>query len=162
MSKTKKKSNKETKKIDKDQFKDVGRFIPVEWMPGEMQGNNFVRSLHSNFRVMGPDMPDDIGIRIIEIPPMGEIPVHDHDTDEFSSWVFCIEGSGEHLVEIEGERYVHPFTAPGGSVSTQKMLTDYNLQYRHGFKAGENGAKLMNIFRRSEVTDERLAEIQRG
>jgi hypothetical protein len=147
----------------KDPMSDIGKFTKLSWVPGGMEGNNFVRKLHKNFTVLGPDKPDDIGIRIIEIPPMGEIPVHDHNTDEFSSWVFCLEGHGEHIVELNNKTYSHPVALGEGSVSTQKMLTAQKaLQYRHGFKAGKEGMVLMNVFRTSEVSDERLAEIQAG
>ncbi|EPV1122807.1 hypothetical protein ACV17F_000680 [Vibrio harveyi] len=141
----------------------VGRFTDLRWVPGNIEGRNLVRRLHQNFTILGPDMPDDIGIRIIEIPPNGEIPKHDHDTDEFSSWVFCLEGYGEHIVELDGAEWSHAVAKGYGSVSTQKMLTSQKaLVYKHGFKAGPLGMTLMNIFRTSEVTDERLAEIQAG
>ncbi|WP_288368492.1 hypothetical protein [uncultured Alcanivorax sp.] len=146
-----------------DPMSEIGKFTKLSWVPGDMEGKNLVRKLHKNYTVLGPDMPDDIGIRIIEIPPMGEIPVHDHDTDEFSSWVFCLEGYGEHIVELNGKTYSHAVAMGDGSVSTQKMLTSEKaLQYKHGFKAGREGMVLMNVFRTSEVTDERLAEIQAG
>lgn len=148
---------------ERDLISQVGKFTSIKWVPGEMEGANFIRKLHKNHTVLGPDMPDDIGIRIIEIPPHGAIPQHDHDTDEFSSWVFCLEGSGQHVVEINGKSYSHPIRMGDGSVSTQKMsVSPGALQYRHEFKAGPEGLTLMNVFRPSEVTDDRLAEIQAG
>lgn len=144
-------------------IKDVGRFTNISWVPGEFEGQNLVRKLHNNFAVLGPDKPDDIGIRVIEIPPHGEIPIHDHDTDEFSSWIFCTQGFGEHVVEIDGETHKHPVIQGSGSVSTQKMLAHTGgLKYRHEFKAGAQGMTLINIYRVSEISDERLKEIQAG
>lgn len=146
-----------------DPFANVGKFTSLSWVPGDMEGNNLVRKLHQHYEVLGPDKPEDIGIRIIEIPPFGEIPIHDHDTDEFSSWVVCIGGYGEHAVEINKKIHTHIVDTGYASVSTQKMSAEKGaLHYRHGFKAGKHGMVLMNIFRPSEVSDERLAEIQAG
>ena len=128
-----------------------------------LQGQNLVRKLHTNYAVLGPDKPEDIGVRLIEIPPNGQIPLHDHDTDEFSSWIFCTKGSGEHIVELDGQTYTHTVMKDEGSVSTQKMQQNTgSLTYKHGFKAGAEGMTLMNIYRVSEISDERLKEIQTG
>ena len=82
----------------------------------------------------------------MEVPPNGEIPMHDHNTDEFSSWVFCLEGYGDHVVEINGETYSHSVKRGDASVSTQKMSppgpTPGALQYKHGFKAGPYNRQL--------------------
>jgi hypothetical protein len=148
---------------DDKELKQIGQFKPLTWVPGAMEGNNFVRKLHVEHKILGFDKPDDIGMRMIEIPPFGEIPVHNHDTDDFSSWVICLNGSGHHLVKFGETVYEHGINAGDGSVSTQKMLAKYNsLNYEHGFRAGEQGMILLYVYRESQISDERLREIQSG
>jgi hypothetical protein len=141
----------------------IGTFRPLTWVPGDMEGNNLVRKLHEHFNVLGFDMPDDIGLRYIEIPPNGEIPLHSHKTDDFSSWVICMKGSGSHIVAFGDSQYEHPIMEGGGSVSTQKMVAELkHLEYKHCFKAGTEGMILLNIYRAHQISNERLRQIHEG
>jgi hypothetical protein len=148
---------------NQDKLKQIGTFRSLTWVPGEMEGNNFVRKLHEHFNVLGFDMPVDIGIRLIEIPPNGEIPMHSHKTDDFSSWIICMNGNGKHIVAFGDTVYEHDIMGGGGSVSTQKMIADLkHLEYKHSFKAGPYGMTLLNIYRASQISNERLKKIHEG
>lgn len=150
--------------VDWTDLTNVGKFVDIFEVPSDLQGQNTVRNLHTEFMSIGPDKPNDIAIRVIQIPPGGEIPVHDHDTDEFTSWITCIAGSGEHIVEINDITNVHPVIQGAWTVSTQSMRTTQQsgMIYRHGFKASSDGMTLVNIYRESDITNERLKDIQQG
>lgn len=147
----------------KEEFKEIGKFNELKSVTAEKQGENTVRMMHHWAKQNEMDHPEKIGLRVIEIPPNGSIPGHDHNTDDFSSWLVAIQGSGTHWIEIGGRRIEHLVRAGTATVSTQKMSSQLGgLTYIHGFDALNEGLTLLNIYNVDEISDERLRDIQQG
>jgi hypothetical protein len=147
----------------KPEFGKIGRFYFFTEMEGEKQGNNTIKMIHHWADKMNLHRPGGIALRLIIVPPNGSIPAHTHDTDNGSSWLVCIAGSGVHWVEIGGRRTEHGVRGGGWTVSTQKMRGDLgSLSYVHGFDASDEGVILLSIYNESELSDEALRDIQMG
>jgi hypothetical protein len=147
----------------KPEFAKIGRFFNFTDIPAERQGKNLIKMISTWADTQNLHRPAGIALRLIMIPPNGSIPAHTHDTDNGSSWLVCMAGSGTHWVEIGGKRTEHQVRTGGSGVSTQKMRTDIGgLTYIHGFNASDEGLILLSIYNEAELSEKTLRDIQRG
>lgn len=147
----------------KPEFAKIGEFVHFSNIPGEEQGNNFIKMIHTWADKNDLHRPPGIAVRLIQVPPNGSIPAHTHKDDNGSSWLVCLAGRGIHWVEIAGRRTEHIVSFSEGGVSTQKMAPAIkDLTYVHGFEASDQGLILLSIYNEAELSEETLREIQMG
>ena len=128
-------------------------------MPSRKEGNNKVTPIHEFVQNTGYPFERHIGVRLIEIPPFGEIPNHEHD-EEDRSFILCLKGKGRHLILEEGVVIEENEIEPDGIVM-HRVCKLHNGR-SHSFEADEDGLTLVIIYNTDLIDNDTLLKIHEG
>ena len=128
-------------------------FCKFSDVPSRTEGENTITPIHEFAATSDMPTPDNTGIRLIEVPPNGSIPLHAHDKgDKFV--VICLKGSGKHWVDVNGQTVEeHEISSDGVSLHKCDIINDSAM---HGYEAYGEGLTLLSIYNTEGVSDARL------
>ena len=138
---------------------ELSQFVPFTNMQSRYEGNNKVTAIHEHVKKAGFPFEEHIGLRLIEIPPNGSIPNHEHKKDD-RSFIICLDGSGRHEILENGKVIEFSDVQPGGIVMHAVCILLKGKS--HLFKAGPDGLKLAIVYNTNVTKDDELLAIHEG